>query len=130
MSQKMIYEMQVSHRQEDVAGRHADKRGRGTPLLTVRGTLTHARTAEEELELMSDAADREGYDEDADVVREPWGTNTERTAAECRCEVAGCEPSSNGTGICPSIPPPPPCISYALVQATAGVGTVLIWYLI
>ena len=24
--------------------------------------------------------------------------------------------------------PPPPCISYALVQATAGVGTVLIWY--
>ena len=26
--------------------------------------------------------------------------------------------------------PPPPCISYALVQATAGVGTVLIWYLI
>ena len=24
--------------------------------------------------------------------------------------------------------PPPPCISYALVQATVGVGTVLIWY--
>ena len=24
----------------------------------------------------------------------------------------------------------PPCNSYALVQATAGVGTVLIWYLI
>ena len=23
--------------------------------------------------------------------------------------------------------PPPPCISYALVQATVGVGTVLIW---
>ena len=27
-------------------------------------------------------------------------------------------------------PPPPPCLSYALVQATVGVGTVLIWYLI
>ena len=27
-------------------------------------------------------------------------------------------------------PHPPPCISYALVQATVGVGTVLIWYLI
>ena len=26
--------------------------------------------------------------------------------------------------------PPPPCISYALVQATVGVGTVLIWDLI
>ena len=26
--------------------------------------------------------------------------------------------------------PPPSCISYALVQATAGVGTVFIWYLI
>ena len=26
--------------------------------------------------------------------------------------------------------PPPPCFSYALVQATVGVGTVLIWYLI
>ena len=26
--------------------------------------------------------------------------------------------------------PPPPCISYALVQATVGVGTVIIWYLI
>ena len=24
-------------------------------------------------------------------------------------------------------PPPPACISYALVQATVGVGTVLIW---
>ena len=24
--------------------------------------------------------------------------------------------------------PPPPCISYALVQATVGVGTILIWY--
>ena len=28
------------------------------------------------------------------------------------------------------VPPPPPCISYALVQATVGVGTVLIWDLI
>ena len=27
-------------------------------------------------------------------------------------------------------PPPPPCKSYALVQATAVIGTVLIWYLI
>ena len=26
--------------------------------------------------------------------------------------------------------PPPPCISYTLVQATVGVGTVLIWDLI
>ena len=26
--------------------------------------------------------------------------------------------------------PPPPCISYALVQAAVGVGSVLIWYLI
>ena len=26
--------------------------------------------------------------------------------------------------------PPPPCISYALVHATVGVGTVLIWDLI
>ena len=26
--------------------------------------------------------------------------------------------------------PPPPCNSYALVIATVGVGTVLIWYLI
>ena len=26
--------------------------------------------------------------------------------------------------------PPPPCISYARVQATAAVATVLIWYLI
>ena len=26
--------------------------------------------------------------------------------------------------------PPPPCLSYALVQATVDVGTVLIWYLI
>ena len=25
------------------------------------------------------------------------------------------------------VPPPPPCNSYALVQATAGGGTVLIW---
>ena len=29
-----------------------------------------------------------------------------------------------------TVPPPPPCISYALVQATVGVGTVLIWDLI
>ena len=29
-----------------------------------------------------------------------------------------------------SPPPPPVCNSYALVQATAGVGTVLIWGLI
>ena len=28
------------------------------------------------------------------------------------------------------VDPPPLCISYALVQATGGVGTVLIWYLI
>ena len=28
------------------------------------------------------------------------------------------------------VPPPPPCNSYALVIATVGVGTVLIWYLI
>ena len=27
-------------------------------------------------------------------------------------------------------PPPPACISYALVQATVGVGTVLIWDLL
>ena len=27
-------------------------------------------------------------------------------------------------------PPPPPCISYALVQATVGVGTVIIVYVI
>ena len=27
-------------------------------------------------------------------------------------------------------PPPPPCVSYALVQATSGMGTVLVWYLI
>ena len=26
--------------------------------------------------------------------------------------------------------PPPPCKSYTLVQATVGVGTVLIWYFI
>ena len=31
---------------------------------------------------------------------------------------------------CTCIPPPPPCASYALVQATVGVGTVLIWDLI
>ena len=30
----------------------------------------------------------------------------------------------------PLVLPPPPCISYALVQATVGVGTVLIWDLI
>ena len=30
----------------------------------------------------------------------------------------------------PFVPPPPPCNSYALVIATVGVGTVLIWYLI
>ena len=30
----------------------------------------------------------------------------------------------------PSLVPPPPCISYALVQATVGVGTLLIWDLI
>ena len=30
----------------------------------------------------------------------------------------------------PKYPPPPRCNSYALVQATAGNGTVLIWYLI
>ena len=29
-----------------------------------------------------------------------------------------------------SVPPPPPCISYALVQATVGVGTVIILYVI
>ena len=29
-----------------------------------------------------------------------------------------------------NVPPPPPCISYALVQATVGIGAVLIWYLI
>ena len=28
------------------------------------------------------------------------------------------------------VPPPPPCISYALVQATVGVGTVIILYVI
>ena len=28
----------------------------------------------------------------------------------------------------PHAPPPAPCISYALVQATVGVGTVLLWY--
>ena len=31
---------------------------------------------------------------------------------------------------CSLSPPPPLCNSYALVQATVGVGTVLIWYLI
>ena len=40
----------------------------------------------------------------------------------------------NGYTLSPSIasmnPPPPACKSYALVQATAGVGTVLIWNLI
>ena len=36
-------------------------------------------------------------------------------------------PPSSSSG---SVPPPPLCISYALVQATVGVGTVLIWYLI
>ena len=30
----------------------------------------------------------------------------------------------------PLLHTPPPCNGYALVQATAGVGTVLIWYLI
>ena len=36
-----------------------------------------------------------------------------------------------GNGICLlHCTPPPPCISYALVQATVGVGTVLIWDLI
>ena len=28
------------------------------------------------------------------------------------------------------LPPPPPCVSYALVQATVGVGTVIILYII
>ena len=28
------------------------------------------------------------------------------------------------------VPPPPPCISHALVQATVGVGTVIILYVI
>ena len=31
---------------------------------------------------------------------------------------------------CFALYPPPPCISYTLVQATVGVGTVLIWDLI
>ena len=40
----------------------------------------------------------------------------------------GCE----GTAAprCLLYPPPPPCISYALVQATVSTGTVWIWYLI
>ena len=42
--------------------------------------------------------------------------------------------SSNINGVytvfCKQSTPPPPCLSYALVQATVGVGTVLIWYLI
>ena len=28
---------------------------------------------------------------------------------------------------CAGAPPPPPCPSYALVQATVGAGTLLIW---
>ena len=32
--------------------------------------------------------------------------------------------------VCPAFVPPPPCISYALVQATVGVGTVIIVYVI
>ena len=39
--------------------------------------------------------------------------------------------SGSGGGACPTpYPPPPPCISYALVQATVGVGTVIILYVI
>ena len=34
------------------------------------------------------------------------------------------------TSIPTFVPPPPPCVSYALVQATLGVGTVLMWDLI
>ena len=35
--------------------------------------------------------------------------------------------TSNYIKFLKSTPPPLPCNSYALVQATAGVGTVLIW---
>ena len=43
----------------------------------------------------------------------------------------GCPAFARGAGgvVCVGTPPPP-CNSYALVQATVGVGTVLIWYLI
>ena len=42
----------------------------------------------------------------------------------------GLKPQDDGSTQHTFTVPPPPCISYALVQATAGVGTVLIWYLI
>ena len=49
----------------------------------------------------------------------------------CACGARFGELSWNrGDGTLCSPYPPPPCISYALVQATIGVGTVLIWYLI
>ena len=32
--------------------------------------------------------------------------------------------------VCNICSPPPPCVSYALVQATVGVGTVIIVYVI
>ena len=41
--------------------------------------------------------------------------------------------SGGGVGPCgaqPPVTPSPPCISYALVQATVGVGTVTILYVI
>ena len=51
----------------------------------------------------------------------------------CLCHGGGiCESSvavAHGHHLCNhgQSTPPPPCVSYALVQATVGVGTVLIW---
>ena len=54
-----------------------------------------------------------------EAITEPWGHGA-----------IGRNSPNQGCPCSQWIYPPPPCISYALVRATAGVGTVLIWYLI
>ena len=63
-----------------------------------------------------------------------WVVTTQRATTHCvscRPPFCGILPLGKCLGKCAnSSPPPPPCISYALVQATVGVGTVIIVYVI
>ena len=64
------------------------------------------------------------------TVRGTWGLAVRGSKDEVRARGAWGLPALVAASTCLPRHTPPPCISRALVQATAGVGTALIWYLI